>query len=112
VLDKIRVPTSVGGERTWSFDDPPGDMIDLARRVGAVFPNIPLLGLDILRCKSTGKAHVLEINAGGNVWHYSSQLAAKERATHPDHFPSAEQKQRSFEMVAEILIRKAIAAAS
>jgi len=87
-------------------------MIDLARRVGAVFPNIPLLGLDILRCKSTGKAHVLEINAGGNVWHYSSQLAAKERAAHPEYFPNGHQKQRSFEMVAEILIRKAIAAAS
>jgi hypothetical protein len=41
------------------------------------------------------------------VANYSSSLAAEERAKHPENFPSAEQKHRSFDKAAEILIDQA-----
>jgi hypothetical protein len=108
VLERAAVSTSGSGERDWSFDDPGDDILDIARRAAAVFRSIPLLGLDIVRCKGTGRPYVLEINAGGNVWHYSSPLAAKERAAHPENFPNEQQKNRAFDLVATILIEKAL----
>lgn len=48
------------------------DVIDLAKQTAACFPRIPLLGIDILRDHVSGKLYALEINAGGNVWHFSS----------------------------------------
>jgi D-alanine-D-alanine ligase-like ATP-grasp enzyme len=87
------------------------DMLDIARRAGAAFPNMPLLGLDLLRCNETDEVYVLEINAGGNVWHYSSPYAAAHRAAYPETYPTEAQKQWSFEKAAEILIQKALTAA-
>jgi hypothetical protein len=111
LLDSAIVSTRASAEREWSFEPPTADVLEIARHAAAAFPSIPLLGLDILRCSTTGKLYVLEINAGGNVWHYSSPLAAKERVSHPENFPSKKQKQRSFDLAAEILIQKALAMA-
>jgi hypothetical protein len=108
LLDAASISTSASGDRDWSYEVPSDDMINLARQVGAAFPNIPLLGLDLLRCHATGQAYVLEINAGGNVWHYSSRMAAAERVAHPENFPTPEFKKWSFEKAADILITKAI----
>lgn len=52
------------------------DVLELARRVGDAFPNIPLLGMDILREERTGKLFILECNPGGNTWHFSSKVTA------------------------------------
>lgn len=112
VLDAAVVSTGTSGERDWSHEMPAADILELARRAGAVFSGTPLLGLDILRCAGTGKLYVLEINAGGNVWHYSSPAAAAERAEHPERFPNQNQKFRSFDIAAEILIKKAIVSAT
>jgi hypothetical protein len=38
----------------------------------SAFPDIPLLGVDIIRDARTGKLFVLEVNASGWVWSYSS----------------------------------------
>jgi hypothetical protein len=111
LLDSATVSTSASAERDWSFETPPADMLEIARHAAAAFPSIPLLGLDILRCNNTGKLYVLEINAGGNVWHYSSPLAAEERISRPENFPSEKQKQSSFDLAADILIQKALAIA-
>lgn len=50
------------------------DVLALGPAVAAVFPEIPVLGLDILREASTGKLYVLEINPEGHTWHLSSRL--------------------------------------
>jgi hypothetical protein len=58
-------------ESDWCWRPEP-DMLELAKRVHAAFPNIPLLGTDILREARTGRLYVLECNPGGNTWHFSS----------------------------------------
>jgi hypothetical protein len=49
-------------------------VLALGARVGRAFPDIPLLGIDIIREERTGKLFVLECNPGGNTWHFSSKL--------------------------------------
>lgn len=56
-------------------------VMDFARQAAAVFPTFPLLGLDIVREAQTGQLHVIEVNAGGNVWHLSSPRTAPWRST-------------------------------
>lgn len=48
------------------------EIIALAQRVAKAFPGIPLLGVDILKDVQTGKLYALEVNGGGNTWHFSS----------------------------------------
>jgi hypothetical protein len=112
LLESAAVSTNAADARNWSFDAPGEDVLDLARRAGAAFANSPLLGLDILRCATNNKLYVVEINAGGNVWHYSSPTAAAERRAYPENFPPAEFKNWSFDRAADVLISKAIEAAA
>jgi hypothetical protein len=55
------------------------DILAFARRMHSVFPTIPVLGCDVLRREPDGELFALEINGGGNVWHFSS-YAEKHRA--------------------------------
>lgn len=55
------------------------EILAFARRMHNVFPTIPVLGCDVLRRESDGQLFALEINGGGNVWHFSS-YAQKHRA--------------------------------
>jgi glutathione synthase/RimK-type ligase-like ATP-grasp enzyme len=48
------------------------EVIDLAISVHARLPHLPVMGLDIIREKSTGRLFVLEYNSTGRVWHLSS----------------------------------------
>lgn len=50
------------------------DAIELAIRVHKAFGSLPLLGMDIVRDHFTGKLYVLETNAGGNTWTFSSSI--------------------------------------
>jgi hypothetical protein len=50
-----------------------------AREVYRAFPRIPLQGCDIVREEATGKLYILEINPGGNTWHFSSPIFARQR---------------------------------
>jgi hypothetical protein len=58
-------------------------VVVFARRVSAAFPDVPLLGIDILRRHGDGELFALEVNAGGNVWHFSSPTWAANRAAFP-----------------------------
>jgi hypothetical protein len=49
------------------------EMLDLARRVHAVFPEVPLLGQDMVRDATTGKLYVLEVNSFGRTWTLSGR---------------------------------------
>lgn len=55
------------------------DVIALARSVYAAIPEIPLQGCDIIREVGTGRLYVLELNPGGNTWHFSSRHGADMR---------------------------------
>jgi hypothetical protein len=52
------------------------EVIELGERAHGAFPNIPMLGFDIVREVPSGKLYVLEANAIGYVWNFgSAQLA-------------------------------------
>jgi hypothetical protein len=67
------------------FIDEP-DVLALARAAHQVIPGVPLKGVDILREKDSGKLYVLELNCGGNTWHFSSAVQAGERAANGPEF--------------------------
>ena len=69
---------SNAGERTLAlnFDR---DIIALGCRAAAVFPEIPVLGVDVIREAATGKLFVLEVNTGVHTWHISSTYFAPYR---------------------------------
>lgn len=48
------------------------DVLATARAAHESFPDVPLKGCDLIREAATGKLYALEINAGGNTWHFSS----------------------------------------
>jgi hypothetical protein len=56
-------------QRQWGVDN---DVLDMARKVGAAFSNVPLLAIDIVREEASRKIYFLECNPGGNTWHFSS----------------------------------------
>lgn len=99
------------------------DMIELARKVHGCLPDIPLLGVDILREAATGKLFVLECNAAGNTWHFSSKGGVKLRGWFGGHprvpLDRAALKGRkmyieqygAFDRVAEVLRDKTVALA-
>lgn len=75
VIEKLRITNAGSGFRERSLCSEQ-DVLDLSVRVGNAFPDIPILGMDILREEKTGKLYVLECNPGGNTWHFSSRETA------------------------------------
>lgn len=57
--------------------DVPEDVLNFGRHVFQAFPDVPLQACDIMREKDTGELYVIEINAGGNTWDFSSNRVAK-----------------------------------
>jgi len=49
------------------------DVIELGERAHRVFPEVPLLGVDIAREAQTGGLFILEVNAVGKVWEFGSR---------------------------------------
>ena len=47
------------------------EIIELGERAHAAFPEIPILGVDIIREEPTGKLYVIEVNSAGDTWHFS-----------------------------------------
>ena len=56
------------------FDDA---VIGLAERAYAAFPDIPLLGVDILREMPSGRLYVVEVNALGFNWNFTERERAE-----------------------------------
>jgi hypothetical protein len=69
----------VGYENLRAFVTDP-EIMEFARQAAHAFPRVPLLGCDIIREAGTGALYVLEVNPGGNTWHFSSPLFANQRA--------------------------------
>ena len=59
-----------GGRAELNFDE---EVIRLAERAHAAFPDIPLLGFDIVREVPSGQLYVLEANTIGYVWKFHSR---------------------------------------
>ena len=68
--DGVSIVASAMGSRYELSDDP--EVIRLGERAHAAFPEIPLLGVDIVRDCETGRLYVLEVNSDGWSWHFSS----------------------------------------
>lgn len=66
---------SSGRGCTFELDDDP-EIISLAEKTHVTFPHIPLLGVDILK-EPSGKLSVIEVNAVGLVWHFSTPTGVK-----------------------------------
>ena len=61
----------------------------MAERAHAAFPDIPLLGFDIIREVPSGKLYVLEANAIGYVWNFHSRQAANYGFSFEEQFDGA-----------------------
>jgi len=70
--DRLDQPVaSNSGERTLELNFE-RDVIDFGKEVARAFPEIPVLGVDIVREQATGRLYALEVNARGMTWHISS----------------------------------------
>jgi hypothetical protein len=65
------VATGKGCAETLNYDE---EIIRLGEAAHAAFPEIPLLGFDIVREVPSGKLFILEANAVGYVWLFSSPM--------------------------------------
>src|SRR5882724_1184852 len=79
IIEKTNIATNLAGvSKKRNYDIDPVKLA-LARRVFDVFPNIPLHGVDIVT-SDDDRHYVLEMNGGGNTWHFSSDAGAPIRA--------------------------------
>jgi hypothetical protein len=69
-------PVASERKRRLVFDE---DAIQLAEAAHRAFGSVPLLGIDLLRDHTTGQLYVLEVNAGGNTWHFTSTIGEPTR---------------------------------
>jgi len=66
---KSVVANTRGG--TWTLDNDE-EIMELARQAARAFPDIGLLGIDLVRDVDTGRCGVLEVNSLGLTWHFTS----------------------------------------
>jgi hypothetical protein len=85
----------------FDYDD---QIISLSKRVALAFENIPLLGIDFVKDAKTSKLYVLEVNAGGNTWHFSSNLWAARRQANPDLTRAMKEQFGAFDIAAKVLV--------
>ena len=92
-------------DRTITFESS-DDVLMLAGKVGAAFDSIPLLGIDIVRDGQTSRLYVLEVNPGGNTWHFSSAMWAELRRQQPELVAEMKGQFGAFDIAAEALVEK------
>jgi hypothetical protein len=90
------------GRERQVWNDP--EIIALGERAHSAFPEVAVLGVDVLRETNTGRLYVLETNPGGFTWHLSSGLAEKTFA--PEHIRAIYQQFDALERAAQLLIEK------
>lgn len=67
---KTIVASSKGCVMDTSVD---ADILKFAQKVHLAFPNVPLLGTDIVQSHKTGKLYALEVNSGGWTFHFANE---------------------------------------
>ena len=93
------------GSRENLLDDCP-EAVSLAKRIAEVFSDIPLLAIDLVVEEGTGNMYALEINAGGNTWHFSSRMWAERRAKYPELIRQMKLQYSAFDSAAQALVEK------
>lgn len=83
------------------------DVIAIARAAHAAIPEVPLKGCDILREAGTGRLYVLEVNPGGNTWHFSSSHLAAHRRENGEAFERLRREQfDALRTAARVLVER------
>ncbi|MEX2129185.1 MAG: hypothetical protein WD871_13215 [Xanthobacteraceae bacterium] len=80
------------------------NLIALARSAFRAFPEIPVLGIDIIRETATGRLFLMECNPSGNVWHFSSDRARE--VTTPEYRRGMYEQFNLLDRTADLLIEK------
>jgi len=93
-----------GGQRTYRHLDY-GDVFAFAKRMAAVFPDVPLLGCDVIKDIHSGELYGIEVNPNGNVWHFSSPMWAKRRKLLPDVVNAMHSQYGAFDIATDALIQ-------
>lgn len=101
---------TLGPDRDRALVDSPA-ILNLARAAHAAIPEIPLKGCDILREAATGRYYVIELNCGGNTWHFSSKFFAETRERTPDFEVKRRRQFDVFRTSARVLVERANAEA-
>lgn len=118
VIERAAITNVNGGQRFHEFTAEP-DVLALAAAVHDAMPDVPLLGVDILRDERTGRLCVLEANPGGNTWHFSSgggqdlrHAIARDLQLRGDPDAAAREMMiaqfGAFDVAAEVLARKTV----
>ena len=81
------------------------EIYDFSKKIAKAFPDSPLLGIDVIKDSETKELYVLEVNAGGNVWHFSSKSEASKNAQHPHHIYHKLNQYDAFNTAADALIK-------
>jgi hypothetical protein len=103
-LEKTNIASNMAGvSKQRSLDIDPVKLA-LARRVFDVFRNIPLHGVDIVTGEDN-RHYVLEMNGGGNTWHFSSDLGLRIRANNGGREVMAAQM-GAWRVIADTLIER------
>lgn len=79
------------------------DVIALAGKAHAAFPDQPLLGTDIVRDADTGKLYVIECNPRGDAWLISSDMGRMIEAANQLNFT---EQFGALDIAAETLVRE------
>lgn len=116
-VERLSVVSNAGQDRIRRLSAD-AEALDLGARVGAAFPDIPILGIDIIPDQRTGKLYVIECNPGGNTWHFTAAATADIRRQFGGGSLVGEKKAEengrqamidqlgAFDRAAEVLVRK------
>jgi hypothetical protein len=87
--------------RVWDHNQ---EVYDFAKQISEAFPDIPLLGVDIIEEANTKKLYAIEVNAGGNVWHFATH--SRSIKLHPHLAEKRLNQYGAFNVAADALINK------
>lgn len=93
--------TTMGGHIRSICNDP--DIISLGQRAHQAFPECPVIGVDIIRERQSGRLYVLEVNPHGHVWHFSSPFAKK---LDSEYVRARYAQFNALDLAADLLIQK------
>lgn len=85
--------------RVWDHNQ---EVYDFAKQISQAFPDIPLLGVDIIEESGTKKLYAIEVNAGGNVWHFATH--SRSIKLHPHLAEKRLNQYGAFNIAADALI--------
>jgi hypothetical protein len=82
------------------------EKVTFAKRIANAFDSVPLLGIDIIAEEKSDKLYALEVNAGGNTWHFSSKMWEVRRKLYPKLARQMKEQYSAFDAAARALVEK------